>query len=68
MTTNAIYADAAARAWLMLPDGQEIEYWTLQEAIIGWRHLPEHERAAAAIRSNGKRFSSSEIDHIHKSA
>ncbi len=62
---DKIYADAGQPATL-LHTGGSVPYFTLQEAVLAWKRLPDQDREQATIRADdGKVYTAREIDRLH---
>ena len=63
--TDKIFADARKPA-TMHNGGHSTNYYTLQEAVIAWNHLPDNERTQATIEvSGGPIYTAKEIELLH---
>jgi hypothetical protein len=64
---DKVYVDASQPATLQRPNGP-VSYYTLQEAVLAWRKLPEKERAETTIAVNvpgGPIYDAQQIERLH---
>lgn len=65
MTDNKLFADASQPATLRY-GAKSIHCPTLQEAVLEWMRLADHDRAQATISaSDGTVYNADQIDRLH---